>query len=56
MGLRGGVATLAGGLARFAAPFIDHGVGHAGGNEAHRHSFLGTSVQGFLDEEPRFGS
>ncbi len=42
MGLGGRVAALARCPAGFTPPFVYHGLGPAGSNEAYRHSLLGS--------------
>ena len=56
LGLGGGLAALAGGFTRVAAPFVDPGLGHAGGKEAHGSSCLGAPGEGSLAPRLRCGA
>jgi hypothetical protein len=55
MGLGRGVAALAGCVPGVAPPFIDDGLGHAGGDQPPRHPLARAQIQRFLHEGTRFG-
>jgi hypothetical protein len=53
MGLGRRVAPLACGFPRLSTPFIDDGLGHAHGTEAHGDVLAGAQLQGGLQQRPR---